>query len=268
MIMLNGNGSEPFMQMYCSFATAGTAFNWLFGLPANTYMLWLITTTSGNSETFTLNLAVSEIVASVASLFIICTCYWTGENIENILTFVSPFIVISRPLFQTCICVERYLAVLHPVVFVRFRPLRYRLACSTLAWLFLLCLCVVTYVLSDQKVVVMSAINLLFFLVMAYSSFMVLRALLNSRPGERGRDRERPDQAKMKAFKIILVLLVNMVITSIPLLATLAYLPLSKPKAHLTMHVYLSVTILSGLIYLLYFYRAGKLSCMTCNSAI
>ncbi len=31
-----------------------------------------------------------------------------------------------RPLFQCLICVERYLAVIHPVIFLKYKPIRYK----------------------------------------------------------------------------------------------------------------------------------------------
>ncbi|XP_046731182.1 uncharacterized protein LOC124402280 isoform X4 [Silurus meridionalis] len=37
---------------------------------------------------------------------------------------------ISRPLFQCCVCVERYVAVIHPVIFLKYKPLRYRITCA------------------------------------------------------------------------------------------------------------------------------------------
>ncbi|CAL8404494.1 unnamed protein product [Boreogadus saida] len=40
----------------------------------------------------------------------------------------------GRPLFQCCICLERYLAVVHPLTFIRFKPLRFRVFCSGLMW--------------------------------------------------------------------------------------------------------------------------------------
>lgn len=38
-------------------------------------------------------------------------------------------------LFQWRICGERYLVVVHPVVFLKYRILRYRVACVIIAWL-------------------------------------------------------------------------------------------------------------------------------------
>jgi hypothetical protein len=38
--------------------------------------------------------------------------------------------------FQTFVCVERYLAVVHPVVYLKFKPLKYRVECCDVdgAW--------------------------------------------------------------------------------------------------------------------------------------
>ncbi|KAI4897880.1 hypothetical protein NFI96_029586 [Prochilodus magdalenae] len=41
----------------------------------------------------------------------------------------------SRCVFPCCVCLERYLAVVHPVTFLRYKPLRYRVACSVMAWM-------------------------------------------------------------------------------------------------------------------------------------
>ncbi|XP_019123823.2 uncharacterized protein LOC109140709 isoform X2 [Larimichthys crocea] len=43
----------------------------------------------------------------------------------QLLQCVLQLMFISRPIFQSCICLERYLAVVHPTVFLRFKPLRY-----------------------------------------------------------------------------------------------------------------------------------------------
>ncbi len=51
--------------------------------------------------------------------------------------------ITGRPLFQSLMCVERYLAVVHPVTFLKYKPLRYRVICCTAVWIIVLgsCLC-------------------------------------------------------------------------------------------------------------------------------
>ena len=58
-----------------------------------------------------------------------------GVNIPGkVASFMWDFIWIGCPLFQCCVCAEHYLAVVHPVVFLKFRPPRYRVSCSGLVW--------------------------------------------------------------------------------------------------------------------------------------
>jgi len=107
----------------------------LLVLPTNSYVIWLIV--SGKriglaAEFFSLNLAVCEILLCVESVFI-----FLSYEIEFLWTVVSAFdglASIGHPLFQCLICVERYLAVVHPVTFLKFKPLRYREICSVNVW--------------------------------------------------------------------------------------------------------------------------------------
>ncbi|KAJ8392179.1 hypothetical protein AAFF_G00077470 [Aldrovandia affinis] len=43
--------------------------------------------------------------------------------------FFQGLVVAGRPLFQCCICVERYLAIVYPIAFLKYRARRYRAAC-------------------------------------------------------------------------------------------------------------------------------------------
>jgi len=49
--------------------------------------------------------------------------------------FLDGLGITGRPLFQCLMCVERYLAVVHPVIFLKFKPLRYRVISSVIVWM-------------------------------------------------------------------------------------------------------------------------------------
>ncbi len=122
------------------------SINFIFGVPTHSYILWLIITGTGSgvaSDFFNLNLSVCEIGICLNSLF--CVMYYcTGLSFFISLGWFSLGLLITgRPLFQCLICVERYLAVIHPVIFLKFKPLRYRVICCTVAWIIIIgsCLC-------------------------------------------------------------------------------------------------------------------------------
>ncbi|XP_067231471.1 lysophosphatidic acid receptor 4-like [Chanodichthys erythropterus] len=128
--------------------------NFLFGLPTHSYVIWLIITGTGSgvaSEFLSINLSVCEI-ANCLNCFIcllsLVPRFTQLSLLSHVSSFFSSLIKLSyflqslgltgRPLFQCLICVERYLAVVHPVTFLKYKPLRYRVICCTVAWIIIL----------------------------------------------------------------------------------------------------------------------------------
>ncbi|KAJ8372205.1 hypothetical protein AAFF_G00293240, partial [Aldrovandia affinis] len=112
--------------------------NVLVGLPINVWVLWLIVRGSEGvlaSEIFTLNLAALELIYCLQVPLTLLNDLVLNSILSKLLSFFFGLISFGRPLFQCCTCVERYLAVLHPLTFLRYRPLRYRVGCSALVWM-------------------------------------------------------------------------------------------------------------------------------------
>lgn len=80
------------------------------------------------SNVFSLNLAVSDILTCLSSLTFILhnhiLNYFQEDGVLwSVAIFCKGFILTGRPLFQCCICVECYLAVVYPVTFLKYNPL-------------------------------------------------------------------------------------------------------------------------------------------------
>ncbi|CAL8363615.1 unnamed protein product [Gadus morhua 'NCC'] len=59
---------------------------------------------------------------------------WTADPRDLLIIALVFFTTLS-----CSICVERYLAVVHPLTFIRFKPLRFRVVCSALMWFAISC---------------------------------------------------------------------------------------------------------------------------------
>ncbi len=246
------------------------SINFIFGVPTHTYILWLIITGTGSgvaSDFFNLNLSVCEIGICLNSLF--CVMYYcTGLSFFISLGWFSLGLLITgRPLFQCLICVERYLAVIHPVIFLKFKPLRYRVICCTVAWIIIIGSCLCFMFASQFKIHIYiylySIYFLLFLSIQLFCLVAVLRALKQSGPGDRRRERKEENHMKTRAFYLILITTVTMSVIYVPFIVSgFSFILMQWFNVDLFSFGMLCF-ILAGFVQpVLYLHRVGKISCL------
>ncbi|XP_048023353.1 hydroxycarboxylic acid receptor 2-like [Megalobrama amblycephala] len=245
------------------------SINLLFGFPTHSYVIWLIVTGTGSgvaSEFFNLNLSVCEIGNCLNCLFYIMSiCF---QRISKLPLFLLGLFFTGRPLFQCLICVERYLAVVHPVTFLKFKPLRYRVICCTVAWINILgsCFCCLFIVFTKNGEMHTQFFSLQFLLAICIQMFClvaVLRALKHSGPGERRRERKEENHMKKRAFQIILITTVSMTIIYVPFATTGLITILTNNYIHKLWITSLICYVLAGFVQpVLYLHRTLKFSCL------
>ncbi|XP_042603782.1 C-C chemokine receptor type 8-like [Cyprinus carpio] len=242
------------------------SIGFLFGFPTHSYVIWLILTESRvASEFFNLNMSVCEFINCLNGLVAILSVHFSNLTITPLV--LQGLVFTGCSLFQCLMCVERYLAVVHPVTFLKYKPLRYRVICCTVVWIIALgsCLCCIFIIVSlklHAYVWFFSQQFLLFFSIQLFCLVAVLRALKQSGPGQRGREREEENHMKRRAFYIILITTVSMTIMHVPFTIT-GFLSFLTPKnTHALWNIGLTFYVLAGFVQpVLYLHRTGKLSC-------
>ena len=233
--------------------------------PINIYTLLLIV--RGGLETITsefycLNLAVSDILICFFCLF-----YVIGKHLQVFLTVSSFFLGfqnIARPLFQGCICVERYLAVVHPLIFLRYKLLRYKIICCCVVWFITLGFCIsFIYYFLIQSVIfkVYQGFYTVLLTLMMFCCVSVLWALKQPGPAQGRSQRTEGNDAKRRAFNIIMITTGIFVIEYLPygvLLFLYGYIKIKEYS--FLFSIILSLSIFAGVINPLFFLqRAAKL---------
>ncbi|XP_042578919.1 C-C chemokine receptor type 8-like [Cyprinus carpio] len=243
------------------------SINILLGFPTHSYVLWLIITGNGfATEFFNLNHSFCEIGICVDFLIFLLSSYIS--SLLPLALFFQGLSITGRPLFQCLICVERYLAVVHPVTFLKYKPLRYRVICCTAAWLFTLSSCLACLIIILLSSIVVHAwffsIQFLLYLPIQFFCLVaVLRALKQSGPGERKREKEDENQMKRRAFNVILITTVSMAITYMPATISGIYTFLTQQYNVIFWIPSMLSYVLAGFVQpVLYLHRAGKLSCL------
>ncbi|XP_043072437.1 C5a anaphylatoxin chemotactic receptor 1-like [Puntigrus tetrazona] len=243
------------------------SISFLFGVPTNVYVLWLILTGTGSgvaSEFFMLNLSVCEICTSLNNLVSLLPFY--VASLKLLPMFLQGLILTGRPLFQCLICVEHYLAVVHPVTFLKYKPLRYRVICCAVAWIITLgsCFYCLFIVIAQNTQAEISFFSTHFLLLTFFQLFFlvaILRALKQSGPGGRGREREEENHMKRRAFYLILITTVSMTITYAPYAITGFSVLLTGQNTHIYWVPASICYILAGFVQpILYLHRAGNIS--------
>lgn len=216
--------------------------SFLFALPINGYVLWLILRGQPEkiaSDFIPLNQTVVEIIFSLLfvwyflkAFLLQCFFFW------RMFLFTSSVFLIARPLAQSFLCLEQYLAAIHPVTFIRYKPLRYRLTCGCVSWLIVFILSIINamFDFSREAMIMMAALYLYSMLLMTFCCLSVLRALRRRGPGEGQKDSHKGNMIKRRAFKIILINLIHSTLSQMSL-AVVALLSAAIPSSRLSVVV-------------------------------
>ncbi|XP_042173267.1 uncharacterized protein LOC121845659 [Oncorhynchus tshawytscha] len=246
----------------------------ILGFPALVWCLWLSLSGSLSgglkpTHIFPINLFAVELVFCTEVLLQVFNYFIQNIMLEQAGFFLYIVSWTCRPLLQSCICVERYLAVAHPVAFLKYRRRRYRVACSIMVWVLTLAYASSLFLYFEETSgYVLIGVYCLGMAVISLCCFFILRVLKQPGPGEveggRGGEKKqgKTDPHKVRAFGIILTNLVIILASSITVVVGWATFSSSLDYNCNVFPMLLIVNIFSVMVSpLMHLYREGRLPC-------
>lgn len=168
--------------------------------------------TTSHSDFFTYNLVLIELIF-IFGFTITFIGFHTNLNMMIMLGMNTyPIIFTAHLLFHTLTCVERHLAVVHPVTYLGLRTTYgTRIRNFTVAFVWLLCFAAI-YLMYISFSMVIIIVSYCFvptaLIIMFYCSISILCTLIHPKPGEGvGGVRQRADPIKLRAFCTITLIL-------------------------------------------------------------
>lgn len=255
--------------------TALTVTYVLFLLPLYIYILHLgfqrwrrQSTAASHSDFLAYNAVLVELFGVLGFIFICCGIH-TGQTYLSVTGIKMTAVqYMGQLLFQSLTCAERYLAVVHPVAYMRqknSRGIRIRNIIVGCSWL--LCFSFMSLMLIKGNVTntVLYFVLLTFSIVtVSFFSCSVLYVLIRPRPAEVANSRQQVDQQKMKAFKMMMAIfsvLVLKLASSIFSTATYTFLTDYTLQCHLWLATLWTNIPSTLVIPLLYMQRQRKAPC-------
>ncbi|XP_077354157.1 proteinase-activated receptor 3 [Festucalex cinctus] len=242
--------------------------NMFLGIPANIMVLWLIRKNKGDSSTsdiFILHLAVLDVLfCLIPPLELANIVFLTTSSTWYVLRFFYGM-KDSSPLFLSCICLDRYVAVVHPITFTELKDRQHRAGLAMLVWLVTLAYAAakcVGRIVNFEKV--FTAMILAAFAFMVFCNIAILWALRQSGPG---RDEMHP--VKKRAFKTVLIILVIIVFNYFPPVALFPFQHYFSPDVFRCYIHYVAFGLMdfSSSIQPLLYLSKGKVACPGCCQA-
>ncbi|KAM7368955.1 hypothetical protein PAMP_013255 [Pampus punctatissimus] len=180
--------------------------NMFLGIPANIMVLWLIQKNKGDSSTsdiFIFHLAILDVLfCLIPPIELVNIIIINSSATRHVMLFFYG-IKDSSPLFLSCICLDRYMAVVHPITFTELKDRQHRVVLAIVVWVFTLayaCIKSVGNINNFNKV--FTVMILAAFAFMVFCNIAILLVLRQSGPG---RDEMHP--VKKRAFKMVLIIL-------------------------------------------------------------
>ncbi|KAK2863241.1 hypothetical protein Q5P01_002774 [Channa striata] len=163
-----------------------------------------------HSDSFTYHLVVIELTCVIGYISCYCGVYKNDLNIFFMGFYPITFTWYGETFFNLLTCVERYLAVIHPIIYLSLRKqrgTRIRNVITGCTWLLcFLCTCLQSVnEISSGLGLLLSVFSVI---IISFCSLFVLCGLIHPGPGERGKNqKKRLDQSKLRAFCTITAIL-------------------------------------------------------------
>ncbi|XP_068191545.1 proteinase-activated receptor 3 [Antennarius striatus] len=244
--------------------------NMFLGIPANLMVLWLIHKNKGDSSTsdiFILHLAVLDVLfCLIPPLELANIVFLTTGSTWYVLRFFYGM-KDSSPLFLSCICLDRYVAVVHPITFTELKDRKHRAVLAFLVWLVILAYAgakCIGNIHNFEKV--FTAMILAAFAFMVFCNISILWALLKWSGS--GRDAMHP--VKKRAFKMVLIILAIIVFNYFPPVALFPFQHYFSPDVFQCYIHYLAFGLMdfsSSIQPMLYLSKEKPSSLLCCHSS-
>ncbi|MEQ2170219.1 hypothetical protein GOODEAATRI_033195, partial [Goodea atripinnis] len=166
-------------------------------------------TTWSHSDIFTYNVLVLDLLNILGSFFFVFGVLTEKPGVMKAGSIMFGIFIPGQTLFHLLTCMERYLAVVHPIFYLRLKGsagIRIRNITVGCVWLISIVVMIATMQF-DVSVAIINGLLLSFTSVaFIFCSVSVLSALIRPAPGKGGRTRERADQSRQRAFRTIIII--------------------------------------------------------------
>lgn len=222
--------------------------------------------TASHSDICTYHVAAMELVW-VLGIFIEYGGIYTSQTvIQTVGSFACLFTYYGEIIFHVLTCVDRYLAVVHPIIYLGLRNARgARIRNITISCTWVLCLGMAlvkaTYALNNNTILLFCFL-VLCLIIISFCSLSVLWVLIHSGPGG---EKEKQNQSKLRAFYNIVTITC---VVWLWFLGIFGYIAMnnspvlsSTVKCAVQLSTYWFNIPSSLVLPLLYLHKTGKLSC-------
>ncbi|XP_065099000.1 P2Y purinoceptor 1-like [Paramisgurnus dabryanus] len=196
--------------------------NFIVGFPSNVLVMWQILTKKSEGSTsdiFFFNLSIIDAYFCLMTpVDMINYLYLDDQGLWYFQRFAYGLKDMA-PLFLTCICLDRYIAVVHPIVFTGIRDNCIRMGVSVVVWGLILPYTLTKCILNVLSVYeVFSGVILFAFFLMVFCNLSIIWVLRKSVAGK-----EVMNPVKKKAFKTVITVLAIIVVNYLPPVALMPF---------------------------------------------